>query len=202
MNKKLGPYLPTIALFGAIVACGLYAQNNPAFGPVNGPGNNYLPAANTPASWSVIQPSIDPAIGSTCYVPNVLLVDVYNGTSYECNTAGKIQSQGTWQTFTTNTGGLISGISNAATIASATTIPASGGVSTQFIDVTGTTTITTITATGVKTGAEINIVWTSAQGTSQLGTGGNILGGPNPFAVPAGGIQKLTWDGTNWHVLN
>lgn len=190
-----------VIALGAIVVIVSQAQSNPPFGPVNGPGNNYLPASSTPAAWQMIAPSVEPAIGSTCYTPNVLLFDPASTNAFMCaSLKGTYQAQGTWQYWSNNGAGFINGYSNIGALASASTI----APTTQYVKVSGTTTIATITApTGIKNGAELYLQFTSAQSTSQLATSGNILGGPLPYAVPAGGLVRLIYDSVTptWRVV-
>lgn len=91
--------------------------------------------------------------------------------------------------------GKISRFFRGDTVASASTIAPSGNV----FAVSGTTDISTITASGVEPGTEITLLFAD---TLTLLNDGNIELAGGPLVTIAGLAVQLTWDGTKWRGTN
>jgi hypothetical protein len=177
----------SLALASLFVAGALTvsAQSGPI--PTNAYG--YVPA--NPATLAPLLVQTDPTAGALCYNPVVFEFNYTTGSLWGCVTVpGTVNtSTAVWQ-IVAGTKGLVAGFS---TVASAGTI----APITRYVNVTGTTTVNTITApAATAAGADITLICT---GACALGTSGNIAAAVTGVA---GGAYPLTYGTDNkWHPI-
>lgn len=110
---------------------------------------------------------------------------------------GSISPSGALPTVNTtgniSAGGFISG-GKGADVASASTIAPTG----NLFHVTGTTTITSISGSGITAGTEITIIF---DGSLTFTDGSNLKLNGN-FSTSADDTIKLVWDGSNWYEIS
>ena len=140
----------------------------------------YVDAGGSPASGTYNAGDLAMVVA----VPGGVAPTALSPLFYRCTVAG---SPGTWVPIGSGSGGS----SFTASVASGTSITPP---STTF-GVSGNTQITTIVATGLNAGAQINMIPLDSS-TFTTATGGNIALGSTAVRYK---VLTMTWDGTAWN---